>query len=288
MSIKNSRLTKLTSEPEDSSAIFDVSVWEEDIVSKKKDSIATEVPIALVYNDVSHAVMMASPQDLEAFALGFSLTEEIISSPTEVYDLQLRLIEASNDSVAGIEVAITISGEKFSLLKERRRNLVGRTGCGICGAESLQQLRRPLESMTKELSNELRVTHSAINSAVMALQQHQTLQSLTGAVHGAAWCNQQGKIVELCEDVGRHNAVDKLVGKLATSAINIKEGFLLVSSRASYEIVQKAAVARISIVVAVSAPTSLAIEIAEEAGVSLVGFARDNRHVSYSNLQRLG
>jgi len=288
MSIKNSRLTKLTSEPEDSSAIFDVSVWAEDIVSKKKDSIATEVPIALVYNDVSHAVMMASPQDLEAFALGFSLTEEIISSPTEVYDLQLRLIEASNDSVAGIEVAITISGEKFSLLKERRRNLVGRTGCGICGAESLQQLRRPLESMTKELSNELRVTHSAINSAVMALQQHQTLQSLTGAVHGAAWCNQQGKIVELCEDVGRHNAVDKLVGKLATSAINIKEGFLLVSSRASYEIVQKAAVARISIVVAVSAPTSLAIEIAEEAGVSLVGFARDNRHVSYSNLQRLG
>jgi FdhD protein len=288
MSIKNSRLTKLTSEPEDSSAIFDVSVWAEDIVSKKKDSIATEVPIALVYNDVSHAVMMASPQDLEAFALGFSLTEEIISSPTEVYDLQLRLIEASNDSVAGIEVAITISGEKFSLLKERRRNLVGRTGCGICGAESLQQLRRPLESMTKELSNELRVTHSAINSAVMALQQHQTLQSLTGAVHGAAWCNQQGKIVELCEDVGRHNAVDKLVGKLATSAINIKEGFLLVSSRASYEIVQKAAVAKISIVVAVSAPTSLAIEIAEEAGVSLVGFARDNRHVSYSNLQRLG
>jgi len=133
----------------------------------------------------------------------------------------------------------------------------------------------------------LSVTHSAINSAVMALQQHQTLQSLTGAVHGAAWCNQQGKIVELCEDVGRHNAVDKLVGKLAASAINMDEGFLLVSSRASYEIVQKAAVARIAIIVAVSAPTSLAIEIAEEGGLSLVGFARDNRHVCYSNCHRL-
>jgi len=113
------------------------------------------------------------------------------------------------------------------------------------------------------------------------------LQSLTGAVHGAAWCNQQGKIVELCEDVGRHNAVDKLVGKLAASAINMDEGFLLVSSRASYEIVQKAAVARIAIIVAVSAPTSLAIEIAEEGGLSLVGFARDNRHVCYSNCHRL-
>ncbi|HIF73477.1 MAG TPA: formate dehydrogenase accessory sulfurtransferase FdhD [Porticoccaceae bacterium] len=287
MSVEKSTFTKLNSESEHSSVIVEVGVWAGGIVSKKKDSIATEMPIALVYNDVSHAVMMASPQDVEAFALGFSLTEEIISSPAEIYELQLRLIEASNDSVTGMEVAMTISSERFALLKERRRNLVGRTGCGICGAESLQQLRRPAHSIAKELPSELSVTHSAINSAVMALQQHQTLQSLTGAVHGAAWCNQQGKIVELCEDVGRHNAVDKLVGKLAASAISMDEGFLLVSSRASYEIVQKAAVARIAIIVAVSAPTSLAIEIAEEGGLSLVGFARDNRHVCYSNCHRL-
>ena len=263
-----------------------VVVWSKDVIRAEEDFIVEEVPVALVYNGVSQVVMMVSPLALEAFALGFSLTEGIIDRPDDIYTIDI--VEQEN----GIEIRLMISNRCFSQLKDRRRNLMGRSGCGICGAESLEQVRLSSEVV----SAEFRLSHAAINKATSDLVAHQPLQELTGGVHGAAWCDDHGNIVLITEDVGRHNALDKLIGSLwpgstgtEQSTINVLQqpGFLLISSRASYEIVQKAAKAGIAVVVAVSAPTSLAIEIANEKGITLVGFSRFDRHVVYTNCQRL-
>jgi len=252
-----------------------VEVWSDQVIDQKADSIAQELPIALVYNDVSHAVMMATPTELEAFAIGFSLSEGIVSNLNEIYDIQ------TNSHPEGIEVALTLSNQRFSELKERRRSLTGRTGCGICGSESLQQVRLAAEPV----SNHVDVSHGAVNNAVAELSAKQPLQNETGAVHGAAWCNSKGEIIEICEDVGRHNALDKLIGTMARKEMLTREylntGFLLISSRASYEMVQKTAMINASALVAVSAATTMAIEVAEKLGISLIGFARDKRHVTY-------
>ena len=243
--------------------------------------IAREVAIAIVYNGISHAVMMATPRDLEAFAIGFSLTEQIVKSIDEIQNLEI------DEQSLGFEINLQISNRSFTNLKERRRNLMGRTGCGICGLESLEQL----SFANLQVSINCELSHLAINSAVAKLRAYQPLQSLTGAVHGAAWCDRQGNIVNLLEDVGRHNALDKLVGTLAgdnkLKQNELANGFLLISSRASYEMVQKAAISNIPILVAVSAPTSLAIRLATETNVTLVGFARDGRHICYTNSRRL-
>ena len=246
-------------------------------VQTVKDKIAEETAVALVYNDLSHAVMMVSPTDLEAFAIGFSFTEGIIDSSTDIYDLQLI------PGALGIEVKISISNQCFALLKDRRRSLTGRTGCGICGAESLQQIRLPV----KPVAGDCVISHAAIQHATLALSDNQPIQSVTGAVHGAAWCDADGTIMQLCEDVGRHNALDKLVGRICQEGVSTTAGFLLISSRASYEIVQKAAMAGMSVVVAVSAPTTMALEVAQQANICLVGFSRAGRHVVYTNSQRL-
>ena len=241
------------------------------------DKVAEESAVALVYNGLSHAVMMVSPTELREFAVGFSFTEGIISSLEDVYDLQVTRTDL------GVEVEIALSTQRFALLKDKRRSLTGRTGCGICGAESLQQIRLPVAP----LDSELVVSHAAIQRATRALDARQPLQQLTGAVHGAAWCLPGGEIQFVCEDVGRHNALDKLVGKLCQKGMLGSPGFLLISSRASYEIVQKAAMAKIAIVVAVSAPTTMALDVAHDAGITLVGFSRIGRHVAYTNSQRL-
>ena len=258
-----------------------VNIWSDQNSRQCEDLVAQECPIALVYNGISHAVMMASPNNLEAFSIGFSLSEGIVDSLDDIYEIEINQIEA------GIEIALNISNQCFVSLKDRRRSLIGRTGCGICGAESLKKLRVP----TKSVSSEAHVSHAVIDTAVSQLQKHQPLQEITGSVHGAAWCDEKGRIIELLEDVGRHNALDKLIGMLATNKnLVIKQlnnGFLLVSSRASYEMVQKAAMANISVLVAVSAPTTLAIEIADSIGLTLVGFARKNRHVCYTHCRRL-
>lgn len=254
-----------------------VSVWSSQSHQKQSDLVAQEVAVALVYNGVSHAVMMASPLQLEEFALGFSLTEGIIQRAKDIYSIDI--VEQKN----GIELALTISSERFMQLKTRRRNLTGTTGCGICGAQSLDQVRLALPRVDSPFS----ISHNAINRATADLALHQPLQTLTGAVHGAAWCDSEGNILRLCEDVGRHNALDKLIGSLWSDNSMLQPGFLLMSSRASYEIVQKAAKAGISMVVALSAPTSLAIDIADEAGITLVGFSRQHRHVAYTHEQRL-
>jgi FdhD protein len=241
------------------------------------DCIAHETPVALVYNGIAHVVMMATPLDLEDFALGFSLTEGILAKPTELYAVECT------EQADGIELAMTISAERFAGVKERRRNLTGRTGCGLCGAESLQQALRPLQPLTGTAV----FTHEAVQRAVLALQQHQPLQEHTGAVHAAAWCSAQGDILLVREDVGRHNALDKLIGAIARQSQPHAQDFLLISSRASYEMVAKAASAGFQLLAAISAPTTLAIQLAEQAGLTLVGFARPGRHSIYTHPQRL-
>lgn len=251
------------------------AVWRAGEVSQGVDAVATETAVALVYNGISHVVMMATPADLEDFALGFSLSEGIVNSPKQMLDFE------QVDKEQGIELAITITAEPFVALKERRRNLVGRTGCGLCGAESLEQAI----SAPKSIDAEITVSHQALQRAIGALKGHQTLQQSTGAVHGAAWCNSDGEIQLLREDVGRHNALDKLLGAIRKHPLAV--GFVLVTSRASYEMVSKTASANIPLLVAVSAPTSLAIKLAEQSGLTLVGFSRLGRHVIYANGFRL-
>jgi len=251
--------------------------WRHGGSAQVADTVACELPVALVYNGISHVVMMATPADLEEFALGFSLTEGILDHPRELYDLEV-LPQAD-----GIEVAMTIAAERLTALKAVRRNLTGRTGCGLCGAESLHQaVRKPAP-----VTGDLRIDHAAIERAVGQLSEHQPLQAHTGAVHGAAWCDAAGDILALREDVGRHNALDKLIGARCRLAAPWESGFALISSRASYEMVVKAASQGIAILAAVSAPTALAIALAEAANLTLVGFARPGRHMVYTHPQRI-
>lgn len=254
-------------------------IWKAGETVEGTDWVATETAIALVYNGISHVVMMATPADLEDFALGFSLSEGILESAKQLLDCEI----AATDK--GIELALTITAEPFAKLKEKRRNLVGRTGCGLCGAESLDQAITEPAMVTTELT----LSHEALQKAASALASQQTLQQQTGAVHGAAYCDQQGEILLVREDVGRHNALDKLLGALAKKEKqqNKEPGFVLVTSRASYEMVAKTISANIPLLAAVSAPTSLAIELAEKSGLTLVGFTRTGRHVIYANGQRI-
>lgn len=249
-----------------------------DGLERAMDLVAEEVPVALSYNGVAYAVMLATPHDLEDFAAGFSLSEAIVESIDELHDLQVTRSEE------GIAVDIAISPARFFKLRERRRNLTGRTGCGICGTESLAQaIRRP----PPVAPSSLKVRPEAIQRALAELGKLQTLNSATGAVHAAAWASAAGAVGLVREDVGRHNALDKLIGSLAWSRSSFADGFAVITSRASYEMVQKAATAGIALVAAISAPTGLAIRLARETGVTLVGFARQRGHVVYTHSQRI-
>ena len=250
-------------------------IWKAGETVEGTDWVATEAAVALVYNGIAHVVMMATPHNLDDFALGFSLSEGILSSPKQLLDYE----EIVTDK--GIELALSITAEPFAALKERRRNLVGRTGCGLCGAESLEQAITAPNNISAQLS----ISHSALQRSIAALGGEQQLQQQTGAVHGAVWCSKEGEILLLREDVGRHNALDKLLG--AISKQEPTEGFVLVTSRASYEMVSKTASANIPLLAAVSAPTSLAIELAAQSGLTLIGFSRTGRHVVYTNGHRL-
>lgn len=240
-----------------------------------EDLIAQEVPVALVYNGISHVVMMASPLDLEDFAVGFSLSEGIVEQIGEIYDISLDYDPANLEQ--GVAVNLTIAAQRQMELKRRRRNLTGRTGCGLCGTESLQEAVRPVSPVVPQPL----VDGAAVEQAVATLVANQPLQAMTGAFHGAAWCDLQGNILQLREDVGRHNALDKLLGHLRRSDVDLSRGFVLVSSRASYEMVYKSSRCGATTLVAVSAPTALALKQAREAGLNLIGFARPGRHVVY-------
>ena len=254
-----------------------VERWHNNQRSEELDYIAEEVPISLIYNGVPHVVMLATPTNLEEFALGFSITEGIINDPREL--LSTRVYNRSN----GIDVQLKIPEQRFQCLADKGRNLTGRTGCGLCGASTLKQaIRQPAP-----VQSGLRVTSDELVSALSEVKQRQKLNKLTGSVHAAAWAVPGQGIVDLREDVGRHNALDKLIGFLLKTDKDVNSGFIIVTSRASYEMVQKAAFVGVTLLAAISAPTGLAIRLANESGLTLVGFARDTQHVVYTHPQRL-
>jgi len=241
------------------------------------DRVAEEVPVAFVYNGLAHAVMMASPADLEDFALGFSLSEGVIATAAELYRTEVVPLDE------GVLLRLEIAPERCVPLEEQRRNLAGRTGCGLCGAESIEQaVRHP-----PRVGVGPRVTHRALHAAMAHLSRSQPLSAMTGGVHAAAWATPEGELVAVREDVGRHNALDKLIGGLVRAGHRMDQGFALITSRASFEMVQKAATVGIGLLAAISAPTGLAIRLAEETGLTLVAFARDGKHNVYANSARV-
>ena len=234
--------------------------------------------MALVYNGVSHVVMMATPADLADFAVGFSLSEGIVRDIGELRDLAVA------DGEDGVQVEIEIAPEAYAGLAERRRNLTGRTGCGLCGVDELAQVARPLGRVGAGRT----IALAAVRKALGALSAHQTLNKTTGAVHAAAWADADGAIQIAREDVGRHNALDKLIGAMARAGIDPQSGFAIITSRCSFEMVQKAATVGIPFLVAISAPTTMALRIAERAGVTLVALARADSVTVYANPGRIG
>ncbi len=241
------------------------------------DWIAQEVPVALVYNGISHVVMMASPKDLTLFAIGFSLSEGIIDHPQEIYGMDV--VQVCN----GMEVQIELSSRRFMALKERRRALAGRTGCGVCGVEQLNDIGKPITPLPFSQTFSLANLDMALNN----LHAVQPVGNLSGCTHAAAWVLPSGEIAGGHEDVGRHVALDKLLGRRAGESAVWQEGAALVSSRASYEMVQKAAMCGVEILFAVSAATTLAVEVAERCNLTLVGFCKPGKATIYTHPQRL-
>lgn len=254
-----------------------VERWQSGAVESASDEVADERPIALKYLGVPHVVMLATPSDLEDLAVGFTLSEALVASADEIRAVEVRAVDEA------LEVEIAITAERFAALLTRHRNLTGRTGCGMCGAETLADaIREP-----PALAGALTLSATELHAALADLSSGQRLNARTGSVHAAAWVL-PGKGVQLVrEDVGRHNALDKLIGALVRSKADLGRGYVIVTSRASYEIVQKAATVGIAAVVAVSAPTAFAIRSAEEFGITLIGFARPERHVVYAHGERL-
>lgn len=256
----------------------DISLWKRDnLATVQQDMLAEEVPVALVYNGISHVVMMTTPKDLEYFALGFSLSEGIIEHSNEIYGLEIEPVGN------GIEIQIELSSRRFMALKERRRALTGRTGCGICGVEQLQDIGKPLNPLpfTQAMS------FSHLDVALEQLKSYQPVGHLTGCTHAAAWMSPSGGLTGGYEDVGRHVALDKLLGSRLMKHQAWQDGAVLVSSRASYEMVQKAAMCGVEILFAVSAATSLAVDVAERCNLTLVGFCRSGKATVYTHPQRL-
>ena len=241
------------------------------------DFLAEEVPVALVYNGISHVVMMASPKDLELFAIGFSLSEGIIAHPQEIYGMDV--VHVCN----GLEVQIELSSRRFMGLKERRRALAGRTGCGVCGVEQLNDIGKPIIPLP--FTQTFNLAH--LDRALEHLNDVQPIGQLSGCTHAAAWILPSGNIAGGHEDVGRHVALDKLLGRRARESNVWQQGAALVSSRASYEMVQKSAMCGVEILFAVSAATTLAVEVAERCNLTLVGFCKPGRATIYTHPQRL-
>ncbi len=236
------------------------------------ECVAEEVPVAMVYNGISHAVMLATPADLEDFGTGFSLAEGIVARASEIHDVNTA------HHADGIEVRMEVSNRAFEALKARRRSLAGRTGCGLCGVDSLGQVSREVKPVTARPW----VDEAAIHRAFVALGEGQALHALTGSVHAAAWAHADGTLFAVREDVGRHNALDKLIGAVALAGVDTAQGFAVVTSRASYEMVLKLASVGGGLLAAISAPTGLAIDLAQRSGVTLCGFVRDGRMAIYT------
>ena len=240
-------------------------------------AIAEEVPVAFAYCGRTHAVMMATPGDLEDLAMGFSLSESIVADAREI-----RGVTISRHS-RGIELGIDVAPPVAERLERRTRALAGRTGCGLCGVDAIDAAVRVPARVTSTLV----VRATAIWRATSALAEHQPLNNDTHAIHGAAWATPSGDLRVVREDVGRHNALDKVLGALARAGMAADEGFVVVTSRASFELVQKAAVCGVPILAAVSRPTGLAVRMADAAGMSLVGLVRGQSANIYAHPSRI-
>ncbi len=251
--------------------------WRAGAWSEASRIVAEETAIAVTYNRVTHAVMMATPADLQDFAIGFSLSEGIVPTAAAIEDI--TVVEAHG----GIELRLWIAPALMTALDTRRRRLAGATGCGMCGLESLEQALRPVPPVPPGR----RFTAATIQQAAASLPAGQALNRLTRAVHAAAFWTPEAGLVAAREDVGRHNALDKLGGALAQSGAAAADGILLLTSRLSIELVQKAARMGASLIVAVSAPTALAVRAAEAAGITLIGIARQDGFEVFTHRHRI-
>ncbi|CAN0623380.1 Sulfur carrier protein FdhD [Burkholderia multivorans] len=247
-------------------------------VETARDHVGQEWPVALVFNGISHAVMMCTPRDLEAFAVGFAISEGIVSRGSDIKDIEVVL--HADAPLPHAEVHLEVVQQAFAALKDKRRALAGRTGCGVCGIESIDLLDLAPERVP-DTGFLARLAPDALARAARELPAHQALTQRTGGLHAAAWCDATGAIRMAFEDVGRHNALDKLIGSLVRARADTTDGFVFLSSRASYELVRKAARVGIPMVATISAPSSLAIAIAQQAGLRLVSFCRETGYVDY-------
>jgi len=254
-----------------------VQRWRNGVAEQVIDQVAEEVPVALVYQGVPHVVMLATPADLVDLAYGFTLSEQVAEAS------EIGSVAAEPRADGSQEVRIAIPAARFSELLRRQRNLTGRTGCGLCGAEKIEDAIRVLRPVEAGVRVSVREMHLAIER----LHDLQQINLQTGSVHAAAWVQPGEGILIVREDVGRHNALDKVIGAVARANKDFTSGYLLVTSRASFEMVQKAAVVGATCLVAVSAPTAFAVRLATENNLTLVGFARTNQHVVYAHPQRL-
>ncbi len=241
------------------------------IATPAQREIANEIAVSFVYGDAPYAVMMASPDDAEDFAFGFSLTEGIVRAASEIRAVRVAPQEK------GLELHIELAPGRFREHLARRRAITGRTSCGLCGVETVEQLPQ-----AEKLIPAPPIAPRAVFAALAHLDRNQTLNALTRAVHGAAFCARDGAIRALREDVGRHNALDKLIGALIREGVSPREGFVVVTSRASFEMVEKTAIFGAPALVAISAPTSLAIERAQALGLTLGAIARADSMMVFS------
>lgn len=247
------------------------------IFTLDQDQVIAETPVALIYNGISHAVMLTTPADLEDFALGFSLSEGVVECYQDIQDIDIR------PGPRGIEIHVLVNHRCFAAFKATRRRLAGRTGCGLCGIESLEQALPPIS----KVGSQLHLAPAAIAHAMTEVMKLQAMQQSTGGVHAAAWAMRDGQVRLIREDVGRHNALDKLLGAMAGQRNLDRNGFAIITSRASHEMVHKAALAGIELLAAVSAPTSLAVKNAENAGLTLLGWLRQSNFTVYTRSDRI-
>jgi FdhD protein len=251
--------------------------WREGNSSAGSRSIPEETAVALTYNGGTYAVMMTTPQDLEDFALGFSLSEGVINSPDDVDSLDIVRLDD------GVELRMWLSKPRADRMQERRRHIAGPTGCGLCGIESIAEAMRP----AAVIAHDRQFSPEQIMVAMRNVPLLQKLNIETRAVHAAAFWNVTSGIVALREDVGRHNALDKLAGALARASIVAGEGIILLTSRVSVEMVQKSAAIGASVMVSVSAPTALAVRMADAAGITLAAIARADGFEVFTHPRRI-
>jgi FdhD protein len=251
--------------------------WRDDAASPSEEVLIEETPVALVFNLASHAVMMATPTDLHDFAVGFAITEELVQSADEITHVE----EVRH--AGGVDLQLTVSTARAEAIGQRSRRMAGRTGCGICGAEQVADVLKTLHQVHAGGP----IHGQALHTALGALAERQTLNAAAGAVHAAAWAERDGTLRLVREDVGRHNALDKLIGALVRGAKDPASGFVVVTSRASFEMVQKAAAFGAPLLAAISGPTALAVRVAEASGLTLVGFVRNGGHVVYTHPRRV-